>query len=162
MHVSFICCAAAATLAVLTHALPAPEAPEGAILVPGDCIQRLDESSDCLSPAMQALSGSGRVVLDSVARELQNSMFRDFHQFAPAALALGRPEIETKILGTDYASTIAGLRDLKTYFKSELAVVSAAAPGASDSGNTAKCDAPTARNLRVIYANLDKLLQQFV
>ncbi|KAJ2059182.1 hypothetical protein GGI17_004568 [Coemansia sp. S146] len=156
MYASFICCAVA-TLAVLSHALPAAEAPVNAVLVPGDHIQRLDASSNCLSPAMQSLSGSGRVVLDSVARELQSSMFRDFHQFAPAALALGRPEIETKILGTDYKSTISGLRDLKGFFNSELADISASTPA-----NAVKCDAPTAHNLRVIYTNLDKLLQQFV
>ncbi|KAJ2509138.1 hypothetical protein IWW47_000181 [Coemansia sp. RSA 2052] len=161
MHVNLICCAIA-TLAVLSHALPAAEAPESAAFMPGDRIQRLDEGSNCLSPAIQSLSGSGRVVLDSVARELQASMFRDFHQFAPAALALGRPEIETKILGTDYSSTISGLHDLKRYFKSELADISAVASGAKDSGNIATCDAPTAHNLRVIYTNLDKLLQQFV
>ncbi|KAJ2338042.1 hypothetical protein GGH91_004939 [Coemansia sp. RSA 2671] len=147
---------AAATLAVLSHALPAAEAPVNAALMPGDHIQRLDASSNCLSPVMQSLSGSGRVVLDSVARELQTSMFRDFHQFAPAALALGRPEIEAKILGTDYKSTISGLRDLRDFFNSELAEVS------TTSGSLAKCNAPTAHNLRVIYANLDELLQQYV
>ncbi|KAJ2893183.1 hypothetical protein GGI21_005461 [Coemansia aciculifera] len=150
-------------MTMLSHALPVAEAPENAALVPGDRIQRLDASSNCLSPAMQSLSGSGRVVLDSVARELQSSMFRDFHQFAPAALALGRPEIETKILGTDYATTISGLRDLKRFFKSGVADVSAVGSGPSNSGGgDAKCDAPTARNLRIIYANLDKLLKQFV
>ncbi|KAJ2490781.1 hypothetical protein IWW37_002884 [Coemansia sp. RSA 2050] len=154
MYASLIC--AAAVLAVMSHALPVAEAPVNEALVPGDYIQRLDASSNCLSPVMQSLSGSGRVVLDSVARELQASMFRDFHQFAPAALALGRPEIETKILGTDYKSTISGLRDLKGLFNSELAEIS------TTSESSVKCNAPTAHNLRVIYANLDKLLQQFV
>ncbi|KAJ1996862.1 hypothetical protein GGI04_002461 [Coemansia thaxteri] len=159
MHASLLCCAA---LFALTHALPTAEAPENAVLVPGEHIQRLDASHNCLPPAARSLSGSGRVVLDSLARELKNSMFRDFHQFAPAALALGRPEIESKILGNDYSGTISGLRELKSFFISELPGLSNASAAPHAVGSASTCEAPTARNLRVIYSNLDKLLQQYV
>ncbi|KAJ1810473.1 hypothetical protein LPJ56_004396 [Coemansia sp. RSA 2599] len=122
----------------------------------GDHIQRLDASSSCLSPTAEALSGSNRLVLDSVARELQASMFRDFHQFAPAALALGDSDIEAKILGDDYTGTLAGLRELQSLLKDSLPETSPVAERASE------CQAPTAKNLRIISTNLDKLLVQFV
>ncbi|KAJ2378055.1 hypothetical protein IW150_001030 [Coemansia sp. RSA 2607] len=147
---------AATLLAITAGAVPIAEAPGSAAIPAGDHIQRLDASSNCLSPSAEMLSGSSRVVLDSVARELQGSMFRDFHQFAPAALALGDSDIEGKILGDDYKSTIAGLRELQSLLKTSVPETTQIANGSNE------CDAPTAKNLRVISTNLDKLLVQFV
>ncbi|KAJ1934726.1 hypothetical protein GGF37_006262 [Kickxella alabastrina] len=159
MHFSSLCTAVALLAAVATATPVAPastRAPAGMVIPASNRIQRLDASSNCLSPSIQALSGSNRLVLDSVARQLQASMFRDFHQFAPAAQALGNPDIEEKILGTDYTDTIAGLRELQELFKTSVPEAARTAGGSSD------CGAPTAKNLRVISTNLDKLVQQFV
>ncbi|KAJ2722382.1 hypothetical protein GGI07_003344 [Coemansia sp. Benny D115] len=115
----------------------------------------MDATSDCLSPSARALSGSSRVTLDSVAHELQATMFRDFHQFAPVAVALGNSDIESKILGTDYTQVLVGLRELQTLFKDSVPET------AKSAGDSDACSAPTAQNLRVISTNLDNLLKQF-
>ncbi|KAJ1994374.1 hypothetical protein EDC05_001573 [Coemansia umbellata] len=138
------------------HGLPNDTFTQGSVIVSGDSIRRLDSSSGCLPSAVADLSGENRVVLDSLAKELKSSPFRDFHQFAPAALALGSPRIEEKILGNDYASTIAGLRELKDLFTSRIPSIATA-----EADSKGQCDAPTAQNLQAIYTELHRLLWQF-
>ncbi|KAJ1850219.1 hypothetical protein LPJ57_008216, partial [Coemansia sp. RSA 486] len=60
------------------------------------------------------------------------------------------------ILGDDYTGTLTGLRELQKLLKSSLPETAQSADGASE------CEAPTAKNLRIINTNLDKLLVQFV
>lgn len=154
-----------AVLAVSVQGLPAAEAPvagSSSKALQGDNIARLDAASNCLSKTLTSMSGQNRLVLDSLAHELQSSPFRDFHQFAPAAMALGQKDIESKILGTDFTQTIKGLQALQSYFKNELPqTVEAAASHSGRNAEEIKCSAPTAKNLNVIYVNLDKLAKQF-
>ncbi|KAJ1961625.1 hypothetical protein GGI12_003142 [Dipsacomyces acuminosporus] len=116
----------------------------------GSQLLKDDAQSNCLPRAVQNLSDNKRLALESLAKELQSSQFRDFHQFAPAALALNRPEIESKILGPNYPGTISGLLQLRELFRTEL----------PESSPAEECDAPTAKNLRIIYHNLVNLINQ--
>ncbi|KAI8322432.1 hypothetical protein GQ54DRAFT_310911 [Martensiomyces pterosporus] len=152
--------AVAAALAAAAHALPAGASAEAKDTMDSSIAQQ-DAENNCLPRAVQGLSNSRRQALDQVARELRNSPFRDFHEFAPAALALNRPEIESKILGPNYPGTISGLLELRDLFRAELPEFSGLG-GSQYSEDTQECGAPTAKNLRVIYTNLDSLVSQFV
>ncbi|KAJ1954717.1 hypothetical protein EC988_002283 [Linderina pennispora] len=121
-------------------------------------ILRQDISSNCLPRSIQDMSPAKRVVIEAVARELTQSQFRDFHQFAPAALALNRPEIEGKILGSNYPGTLSGLLELRDYMKQEVPEISRVSDDANADG---VCQAPTSKNLHTIFVNLEKLIQQF-
>ncbi|KAJ1665889.1 hypothetical protein IW140_002815 [Coemansia sp. RSA 1813] len=156
MHLSSFIVSATALLAALAHALPVTDTSESTAVLSADDILKLDTGSGCLDSALNSISAQNREAIGSVAHELNNTVFRDFHQFGPVALALGKPDIQEKIVGNDYPTTIAGLRELRSLIDSDIPSVAKSA-SSSKSG----CGAPTAQNLQVVYTNLDKLLQQF-
>ncbi|KAJ2365818.1 hypothetical protein H4R23_004338 [Coemansia sp. Cherry 401B] len=165
-----------AVLAVAAYALPAPEPLLGLIALVDNKITGLDKEAACLSPTANALSDDSRQSLNSLATSLQLSLFRNIRQFAPAAEALGLASIQSDILSDDYSTSVVALRKLQSYFetnipevKNEIAASSSASSESAEetaeetgaASSPATCDAPTAKNLRIIYADLIKLVQQF-
>ncbi|KAJ2611727.1 hypothetical protein H4S08_003029 [Coemansia sp. RSA 1365] len=147
-----------ATLSAVVYSLSVAGSPS---LVSGasvDDILEGDAESGCLSLAAEAISGADRETLNTLAQNLRLSLFRDIHQFAPAALALGLPEVEQRILGADYPTAINAFSELRNYFQRNIPEIS---QGAAETSSVEECDAPTAVNLRTIYANLDKLVREF-
>ncbi|KAJ2599412.1 hypothetical protein EV177_007334 [Coemansia sp. RSA 1804] len=148
---------AIALFAALGHSLPVANTnEESSAVYSAEEILKLDTDSGCLPSAVKGISAQDREVIYSVARELKNSLFRDFHQFGPVALALSKPDIQEKITGSDYLATIEGLRELQKHIDSNVPSIAKAA-----SSNKSECDAPTVDNLQVVYTNLVTLLQQF-
>ncbi|KAJ2856601.1 hypothetical protein GGI22_003767 [Coemansia erecta] len=139
---------AASLLAAQVYALPIDNTSD---------VLKLDSNSGCLPLALDGISAENRGVIGSVAQTLNNSVFRDFHQFGPIALALGKPDIQEMITGNDYSTTIEGLRELKSQIDSDIPSIAKSAASNSKSG----CAAPTVQNLEVVYTNLEKLLRQF-
>ncbi|KAI9473167.1 hypothetical protein LPJ78_003597 [Coemansia sp. RSA 989] len=146
--------ASAAALVATTVASPYL----GLVVLSEDKIIALDSEADCLSPFADAISAKNRLSLNKIATSLQMSLFRDIRQFAPVALALNLTSIQEDILSDDFSKATAGLHSLKTYFDES---VPEAQGSETESSSSDLCDAPTAKNLRVVYDSLSKLAQQF-
>ncbi|KAJ2342084.1 hypothetical protein GGF43_006015 [Coemansia sp. RSA 2618] len=150
-----------AVLAVAAHAAPAPEPYLGLLPLGETKIADLDSEDNCLSATAKAISAADRSSLNSTATTLQLSLFRDIRQFAPAALALGQKKIQEDILSDDYSAAMAALHQLRDYFETNIPEVvdTASEASSSASSSTAACDSPTAKNLRIIYESLIKIVQ---
>ncbi|KAJ2841630.1 hypothetical protein IWW36_006195 [Coemansia brasiliensis] len=130
----------------------------GLVALSEDKIATLDSEAGCLSPFADAISAENRLSLNKIATSLQMSLFRDIRQFAPVALALNLTSLQGEILSDDFPKATEALHNLKTYFDEN---VPEAQETESKSSSANSCDAPTAKNLQVIYDSLSKLAQQF-
>ncbi|KAJ2162172.1 hypothetical protein GGF46_000914 [Coemansia sp. RSA 552] len=124
----------------------------------GDIVAQ-DTQAGCLSPAAEKLDKDSRRALSKEAARLGSSLFRDTRQYAPVVVALGLTDVEKSLPGPNIESEHKALLSLQSYmsstFASELAgesTTSAKCKGTDD------CCAPTAINLRIIKAELDKIV----
>ncbi|PIA16597.1 hypothetical protein COEREDRAFT_81249 [Coemansia reversa NRRL 1564] len=145
-------------LAAVVYSLSVAGSPSLLFGASADKIVKNDAESGCLSLAAEAIRGADRETLNTLAHNLRLSLFRDIHQFAPAASALGLPEVKQRILGADYPTAVNALSELKSYFQSNIPEIS---ENATETSSAEECDAPTAVNLRTIYINLGKLVREF-
>ncbi|KAJ2452505.1 hypothetical protein EV183_002878 [Coemansia sp. RSA 2336] len=148
----------ASTAAIVATAAARPYL--GLVALSEDKIAALDVEADCLSPFADAISAENRLSLNKIATNLQMSLFRDVRQFAPVALALNLTSVQEDILSDDFPKAAAGLHSLKTHFD-ESVPEAQESESETESSSSELCDAPTAKNLRVIYDSLSKLAQQF-